>query len=168
MSFYSLEASNIIAKPISNLDLQRKILLIPSILLTKGLIKNHFKVPAADLERALNSLSKKQLLIADKYLQCGKRKVQAYLKYVPDNIDNRVGIYSLQGSLLDLDVDVRAYLDSLKTIKFATASLHPSNLLLMKFKQEQYSRLNIDPTLKRKRTRLISERNDLRTCFYSF
>ena len=161
MPFYSLDASNVIAKSISNSELQGKILLIPSILLTKVLIGTHIKVPSTEIKCALDSLSEKQLLTVDKYLQCGKRKIQAYLKYVPDNINSRVDIYLLQRRLIDLDVDIHTYIDSIKVIKFATASLRPSNLLLMKFKEEQYSQLNIDLTLKRKRMCFISERGIL-------
>ena len=134
----------------STLKIQAKVLLIPSILLTKGLIVTHLKLSSNEIKCALDSLCEKQLLTTDKFLQCGKRKIQAYLKFVPENIENRIDIYLLQRRLLDMNVNVHAYIDSLKIIQFATASSRPSNLLLVLFEQEQNSRLQINLALKRK------------------
>lgn len=134
----------------SNLELEGKILLIRSILLTKGLIVSHLKLTSIEVKCALESLLQKQFLMVDKFLQCGKRKIQAYLKFVPKDIGNRADVYLLQRRLLDLNVDVHTYIDSLKTIKYATISLRPSNILMKKLNEDPYSRLEINLTLKRK------------------
>lgn len=133
--------------------------MIPSILLTKGLIDKHIKLTSAEKEYALASLLEKKMLTADKYLPCGKRKMEAYLKFVPESLDSRFDVYSLQRRLLNLHVDVHEYIGSLKIIEFASASLRSSNLLLMKFKEERYSQLNINLTSKRKSMYLITCRH---------
>lgn len=134
-----------------NLRIQGKILSIPSIILTKGLITVHLKLSSEEIRCALDALCEQELLTADKFLQCNNRKVQSYLKYVPENIEDRIDRYTLQRRLLNMDVDVHRYINSLKTIQYATSALRPSNLLLHLLEEEKYLRLHIDLTLKRKR-----------------
>ena len=135
-----------------NIALVRQILLIPSIVLTKGLIASYVKVTSNEIKDALQYLLEKQLLIEDKYLLCGKRQINAYLKYVPQNIENRTNKYLLQKRLLEVDVNVNKYIDSIKTIRYATPSLSASNLLISKFEQTEYKQLNVDFVIKHKGT----------------
>ena len=133
-----------------NIALVRQILLIPSIVLTKGLIASYVKVTSNEIKDALQYLLEKQLLIEDKYLLCGKRQINAYLKYVPQNIENRTNKYLLQKRLLEVDVNVNKYIDSIKTIRYATPSLSASNLLISKFEQTEYKQLNVNFVIKHK------------------
>ena len=73
-----------------SIRLPGKILLILSALLTKWLIALHIKAKAKEITDALDYLLHQQLLTVDKYLRCGKRQIEGYLKYVPDDIRNRV------------------------------------------------------------------------------
>lgn len=128
----------------------KKILLLPSVLITKGLIALHIKVTASELKKPLNYLVEKQWLTNDKYLMCGKRQIEAFLKYVPANIEDRTVKYLLQRRLLDIDVKVDEYIESLKLIKFASTSQRPSSLLLMTLKETPYDQFNIQLLRKRK------------------
>ena len=56
---------------------------------------------------ALEYLLHQQLLTVDKYLRCGKRQIKGYLKYVPDDIRNRVNRYLLQRRLLDIEITTK-------------------------------------------------------------
>ena len=129
-------------------QLYGKVLLIPSILLTKGLIKAHIKMNTEEREETLNYLLDKKLLKTENYLQCAKRTVIAYLKFVPENFDDRLEKYLLQRRLLDLDVNVNDYIESLKKIEFATKSLRPSTLLINTLQEIPYVQLNIDLSMK--------------------
>ena len=129
-------------------QLYGKVLSIPSILLTRGLIKAHIKINAEEMEEALNYLLDKKLLTSEKYLECAKRKVVAYLKFAPENCDEPLGKYLLQGRLLDVGVNVNDYMKSLKTIQFATKSLRPSTLLIKTLQETPYVQLNIDLSMK--------------------
>ena len=126
-----------------------KILLIPSVLLTKGLIASHIKATAKEITDALDYLLHQQLLTVDKYLRCGKRQIKGYLKYVPDDIGSRVNRYLLQRRLLDVEVKVSAYINSLHAMSLITPSLRPSDLLLMRLQDTAYSQLGIDITTTR-------------------
>ena len=121
-----------------------KILLIQSVLLTKGLITSHLRVTKSELAYSLNHLIEKELLKNGKYLQCGKRQVDAYLKYVPEHLQEKTTKYSLQRSLLEFDVDVDVYIDSVKSIKFFKPHLRPSTLLLSTLSEVPYIQCNID------------------------
>lgn len=129
-------------------QLYGKVLSIPSILLTKGLIKAHIKMNAEETEEALKYLLDKNLLTSEKYLQCGKRQIVAYLKFVPEDCDDRIQKYSLQGRLLDVDVKIDDYMKSLKTIVFATKSQRPLPLLIHTLEETPYGQLNIQLTMK--------------------
>jgi hypothetical protein len=78
------------------------------------------------MKDALKYLLEKQLLKSGKYLECARRKIEAYLKCAPNNIEDRMDKYLLQRKLLDVDVNVNEYFESLKTIKLLTISLRPS------------------------------------------
>jgi hypothetical protein len=131
-----------------SIDLQKqlygKVLLIPSILLTKGLITAHHKIAAGEMKEMLDYLIGAELLTNEKYLKCGKRKIEAYLKYVPENIGSRKDKYLLQGRLLALNIGVDEYIESLKTMHLLTTSLLPSDLLIATLQQIPYAQLNID------------------------
>ncbi|CAF1380825.1 unnamed protein product [Didymodactylos carnosus] len=129
----------------------KKILLIPSILLTKGLITSHVKASTSQINHALNFLLENDLLLCGKYLHSGKRKFDAYLKYVPENIDSPITKYLLQGKLLRFDVNVNEYIKSLKTITFSTASIRPSDALLTQLNVLPYLQLQIDCFSKREK-----------------
>ncbi|CAF1233206.1 unnamed protein product, partial [Rotaria magnacalcarata] len=91
----------------SNLKLLAgKLLLIPSIILTTGLISLYIKVIANDINEALEYLVHKKILKADKYIQSGKRQVEAYFKYVRNiiekaNIDEEASAPSLEQNIGD-------------------------------------------------------------------
>jgi hypothetical protein len=143
---FSLETTTTVANLTSDNKLFKKILLIPSILLTKGLITLHVKASTCQIKDATNYLLQEQLLTSGKYLQSGKRQFEGYLKYVPENVENPKDKYLLQGRLLNVDVNVNQYIESLK---FATTSLRPSNLLLRKLQETPYDHLNIDLGIER-------------------
>jgi hypothetical protein len=125
-----------------------KILSIPSVLLTKGLISAHIKISPSEMKQTLNDLMEKQLLKSGKYLQCTKRKIEAYLKYVPENLEDRKVKYALQTKLLEFDVNVNVYIESLKTMQLITTSLRPSDLLINTLQEPAYLQLNIDLSIK--------------------
>ena len=132
--------------------LSGEILLIPSILLTNGLISSHIKMSAKERKQALEYLLSIELLSRGKYLQCSKRKIDAYLKHVPKNIEDRTVKYVLQNRLLDIDVNVDQYIESLRSLKFSTTSQRPSELLVAKFKETGYVQLNISYSILAKST----------------
>ena len=129
-------------------ELCKKFLLIPSILLTKVLISSYVSTNSRGMNQALNYLLEKQLLTSGKYLECGRRKIEAYLKYVPNNIEDRKDKYLLQRKLLDVDVNVNDYLKSLKMIKLVSTSLLPSTLLIRTLQEIPYVQLNINLSIK--------------------
>lgn len=148
--FVFVEKKQAMANSLNKLrkQLYGKVLLIPSILLTKGLITAHIKMNSEEMEEALNYLLDKKLLTSEKYLECAKRKVTAYLKFAPENCDEPLGKYVLQGRLVEVDVNVNDYIKSIKTIQFATKSLRPSALLIKTLQETPYVQLNIDLSMK--------------------
>ncbi len=132
---------------IAEKELSGKVLLIPSIILTKGLISDRFKLAPGQMNDILSYLTEGEWIKSGLYVQCQKRKFEAYLKYVPKDIEDRAEKYSLQGRLLDVNVDVHQYIESLKAIQFFTSSQRPSDLLITTLQQPPYAQLNIDPSM---------------------
>ena len=124
-------------------DIVKKILLIPSILITKGLIALHVRAQASEIKHAVNYLVEKEFLVIGKYLTCGKRNIEAFLKYVPEKMSNPTSKYLLQRRLLEEDVNVNEYIECLKSIKLMSTSQQPSTLLLMTLREAPYDQLNI-------------------------
>ena len=120
-----------------------KILLIPSIILTKGLISSFIKATANEINDALRHLLDKNLLMVDKYIQSGRRQCEGYLKFVPDIID-KTNKYLLQRNLIDVNVNVNSYLNSLHTLQYASGTQNSSNLLIEKLQNAPYDQLNIN------------------------
>ncbi|CAF1298880.1 unnamed protein product [Rotaria sordida] len=121
-----------------------KILLIPSVILTKGLISLFIKVTANNINEALNYLLNKKLLIVDKYIQSERRQFEGYLKFVPDIIDDKTNKYLLQRNLIDVNVNVNSYLNSLRTLQYAFGTQCSTNLLVEKLQNAPYDQLNIN------------------------
>ncbi len=121
-----------------------EILVLPSLLLTRGFISARIELSSNEMKEALDYLLEKGLLTSGKFLQCAKRKVEAYLKFVPNNIEDRKEKYLLQRRLLDINLSVDRYIESLKKIQFATAFSRPSNLLINTLQEAPFTQLNID------------------------
>ncbi|CAF3302937.1 unnamed protein product, partial [Rotaria socialis] len=139
-----------IKKTIKDNEILKKILLIPSILIAKGLIALHIKSRASEINNGINYLVEKELLKVGKYLICGNRHIETFLKYVPENIEDRTCKYLLQRRLLEVDVNVNEYIESLKSIKIISTSHRPSSLLMMTLQEAPYDQLNISLVMKRK------------------
>ncbi|CAM4987196.1 unnamed protein product, partial [Rotaria socialis] len=117
---------------------------------TKGLIALHIKSRASEINNGINYLVEKELLKVGKYLICGNRHIETFLKYVPENIEDRTCKYLLQRRLLEVDVNVNEYIESLKSIKIISTSHRPSSLLMMTLQEAPYDQLNISLVMKRK------------------
>lgn len=71
-------------------------------------------------------------------------QISYYLKHVPENFEEKTVRYSLQGRLLEIDMDVDVYIKSLESVQFFKPSLRPSQLLLSTFSRTPYIQCNID------------------------
>ncbi|CAF1413325.1 unnamed protein product, partial [Adineta steineri] len=151
------------------MDINKKILagkalLIPSIVLTKGLIGLHIRAPAKDINDALEYLVAEELLKKDKYLQARNHPIESYLKCLPKDFDNISNKYLLQRKLSEPQVTVDKYLDSLKTIKYATLVQCPTSILINVLQTPPYDQFQIDLSSKRKANRNTIIIDLLREC----
>lgn len=108
------------------------------------MISERFKLAPGQLINILDYLTTKEWLRRGQFIQCQKRKFEAYLKYVPNDIEDKSEKYSLQGRLLDVHVDVHQYIESLKGIQFHTSSQRASDLLKATLEQSPYAQLNVN------------------------
>lgn len=148
--FFLTERPETVGTVTDNEKFAGKILLISSIVLTKGLISTCIRSSASKINEALGYLLNKKLLLKHKYLQSGNRPVEAYLKCLPENLESRINKYLLQRDILDVQVNVDSYINSMKIITYATTSQRPTDLLINVLQTAPYDQLHIDLSTKRK------------------